>query len=421
MAIPTLASDAQQDIGQSPLSDEKAASAAHLSLLDYFVVIVEHKRAVLSITAAFGVVILILSYVLPAQYTATVSLLPPQQNSSLSSTLASQFGGGATGMAALALGGGSLSLKNPNDMYVGLLKSRTVEDAVVQRFGLMQQYRVKFPTDARSKLENHMKIDGNGKDGLIHISVRDSDPKRAAEIANGYIAQFRDLSEHLAITEASQRRLFFEEQLQQSKENLANAEEAMKRTQQQTGVIEPDSQARALIETAATLRAQIAAREVELGSLETFATNQNAQLVQLQQQLATLRAQLAKLGGSESDPEGSLIVPEGKVPEASLEYLRRLRDVKYNETIFNILAKQFELAKLDEAREGSIIQVVDSAVPPDKRSFPQRKMMVLGGLIAGLLIGIFFALSRAAYENLQAEPLTSRKLRLLRQAIGMRR
>ncbi len=421
MAIPTLASDAQQDIGQSPLSDEKASSATHLSLLDYLVVIVEHKRAVLTITSAFAVIALILSFVLPAQYTATVSLLPPQQNSSLSSTLASQFGGGANGMAALALGGGGLSLKNPNDMYVGLLKSRTVEDAVVQRFGLMHQYRVKFPTDARSMLENHMKIDGNGKDGLIHLSLRDSDPKRAAEIANGYVAQFRDLSEHLAITEASQRRLFFEQQLQQSKENLANAEEAMKGTQQQTGVIEPDSQARALIETAATFRAQIAAKEVELGSLETFATDQNAQLVQLHQQLATLRAQLAKLGGSESDPDGGLIVPKGKVPEASLEYLRRLRDVKYNETIFNILAKQFELAKLDEAREGSIIQVVDPAVSPDKRSFPQRKIMVLGGMIAGLLIGIFFALSLAAYEKSQAELPTSRKLRRLRQAIGMRK
>jgi uncharacterized protein involved in exopolysaccharide biosynthesis len=290
----------------------------------------------------------------------------------MGAALASQLGN-LGGMAALA--GGSLGLKNPNDMYVAMFKSRTVEDAMVQHFGLMQEYRAKYPSDARKAFENYAVVDGSAKDGMIHISVQDHDPRRAADLANGFVDQFRLQSQHLAITEASQRRLFFEQQLEQAKDNLANAEEAMKETEQQTGVIQLDSQARALIESAESLRAQVAAKEVQLQGMRTYATGENSQVVQAQQELDSMRAQLAKLGGSEDSASGGIIVPKGQVPEAGLEYVRKLRDVKYNETIFDILARQFEVAKLDEAKQGALIQVVDPAVPPDRRSFPKRTLM----------------------------------------------
>ncbi len=218
-------------------------------------------------------------------------------------------------MAALA--GSGLNLKNPNDMFIAMLKSRTVEDAMVQHFGLMQEYKQRYLSDACKALEKHATWDGNGKDGLIHISIEDHDPHRAAELANGYVDQLRKLSEGLALTEASQRRLFFEQQLQQVKDNLANAEEALKQTEQKTGLIQLDSQARALIESAAALRAQIAAKEVQIQSIRTFATSENSQLVQAQQELESLRTQLAKLGSSE-DSDAGLMVPKGRVPEASL-------------------------------------------------------------------------------------------------------
>ena len=142
-------------------------------------------------------------------------------------------------------------------------------------------------------------MDGNAKDGLIHISVEDNDPRKAAAIANGYVEEFRNLSQNLAISEASQRRVFFEQQLEQAKDKLANAEEALKQTEQTTGLIQLDSQARALIETVATLRAQIAAREMMIQGMQTYATGQNAQMIQAQQELDSLRAQLAKLGGNQ--------------------------------------------------------------------------------------------------------------------------
>jgi uncharacterized protein involved in exopolysaccharide biosynthesis len=336
----------------------------------------------------------------------------------MGAALASQLGN-LGGMAALA--GGSLGLKNPNDMFVAMFKSRTVEDAMVQHFGLMQEYHAKYPTDARRAFEKNATVDGSGKDGLIRISVEDRDPRRAADIANGYIDQFRLQSQHLAITEASQRRLFFELQLEQAKDNLANAEEAMKLTEQKTGVIQLDSQARALIESAASLRAQVAAKEVQIQGMRTYATGENSQMVQAQEELESMRAQLARLGGSEDSASGGLIVPKGQVPEAGLEYVRRLRDVKYNETIFDILARQFEVAKLDEAKQGALIQVVDPAVPPDRRSFPKRGLIVISAILIGLVFSILTAILQASWAHLKNDPGASAKIEQLGWNLDVRK
>jgi tyrosine-protein kinase Etk/Wzc len=395
-----------------------AAGDEEISLLDLLIVVVERKRTVLRMTAVFAILAIIISLILPVRYTATVTLLPPQEGSSMGAMLASQLGN-LGGVAALA--GGGLGIKNPNDRYVAMLQSRTVEDAMVQRFGLMREYHAKLPSDARKDFENHTTVDGSGKDGLIHISVEDHDARRASELANGYVDQFRDLSQHLAITEASQRRLFFQQELEQAKNNLANAEESLEQTEQKTGVIQPDSQARALIESAASLRAQITAREVQIQGMQTYATGENSELIQAQQELAGLRAQLTKLGGSEDTSGNEFMIPKGLVPQTGMEYVRKLRDVKYYETIFDILARQFEVAKLDEAKEGSLIQVVDSAIPPDRRSFPKRSLIVIGATILGLFLGVFIALFQAGMQHLKRDPDGSEKLALLKRALFVRR
>ncbi|MGA3136301.1 MAG: Wzz/FepE/Etk N-terminal domain-containing protein [Terracidiphilus sp.] len=398
----------------TPVAGRAAEEGDEISLLDLLIILAERKRFILWVTAVFAILAIVISLLLPQRYTATVTLLTPQQNSSMGAALASQLGS-MGGMAALA--GGSLGLKSPNDQFVGMLKSRTVEDAMVQKFGLMQEYHKRYLSDARKKFENRATVDGSRKDGLIHISVEDSDPRRAADMANGYVDQFRSLSQHLAITEASQRRLFFEQELEQAKNNLANAEEALKQTEQTTGLIQLDSQARALIETAATLRAQITAREVQIQGMQTYATGENAQLVQAQRELEGLRAQLAKLGGSEDSAGGELIVSKGRVPEAGMEYIRRLRDVKYNETIFDILARQFELAKLDEAKQGALIQVVDPAIPPDKRSFPRRGLIVIAATGTGFLTGIFLAFLLSALHRMKNDPEIRGRIALLRKSL----
>jgi uncharacterized protein involved in exopolysaccharide biosynthesis len=421
--MPTDASIPRQQENVDPVISQTfgqgAESDGEMSLLDLSIVLAERKYTILWVTAVFTVVAVAISLILPKRYTANVSLLPPQQNSSMAAALASQLSN-LGGMAALA--GSGLGLKNPNEMFVAMLKSRTVEDAMVQRYGLMTEYHKKYLSDARKEFEKNATVEGNGKDGLIRISVKNPDPNRAAELANGYVDQFRRLSEHLAITEASQRRLFFEQQLQQAKDNLANAEETLKRTEQKTGLIQLDSQARALIESAAALRAQIQAKEVQIQSMETFATNQNAQIVQAQQELESLRAQLAKLGGSENAAESSLIMTKSKVPEAGLEYIRDLREVKYQETIFEILARQFEVAKLDEAKQGALIQVVDAAIPPDKRSFPQRGLIVALAAALGLIISVLAALAQNSLQRVRSSNSESaRKLYLFRNALSFRR
>lgn len=395
-----------------PEADEKM-----ISLFEILFILAERKLFILKVTAAIAVLALVTVFLLPVRYSATATILTPQQSNSLSTALSAQLGNLGS-MASLASGG--FGLKNPNDLYVGMLTSRSVEDAMVQHFDLMGEYHKKYFSDARKKLEKRATIDGAGKDSLIHITIEDPDPRRAAQLANGYVDQFRILSQRLAITEASQRRLFFEQELEQAKDNLAKAEEAMKQTEQSTGLIEVSSQAKALIDSASILRAEIAAKEVQIQGIETYANGENAQLVLARQELESLRGQLAKLGGSEDDGSAGFILPKGMVPEASLEYIRKMRDVKYNETIFDILARQFEAAKLDEARQGAIIQVVDTATVPDKRSFPKRGFIVAGATLAGFFMAIFAAIFLALMERILSDPEANQKMRDLRKAFSIR-
>ncbi len=349
-----------------------------ITLMELLAIIAKRKSLIIRTTIIAAVLAAIISFLIPNCYTATTSLLPPQQPQSLASALATQMGGAGSMLGAVA--GGNLGLKNPNDIYIGMLKSRIVSDVLIKRFDLKKVYRDKRVSDARKDLQDATNIQ-SGKEGFITVSVEDKDRKRAADMANAYVEELRNLTSHMAVTEAGQRRLFFEEQLRIAKDDLANAEVAMKETQQKTGLIQLDSQAKAIIESVAQIRAQIAEKEVELRAMQFSATDQNPDLLRLREQLAGLRVQSAKLEGQQNTGAGDIQVPTGSVPEAGLQYIRRLRDVKYYETIFELLAKQLEASRLDEARQGAVIQVVDPAVEPDKKSSPQRSLIIIASII----------------------------------------
>jgi capsule polysaccharide export protein KpsE/RkpR len=225
--------------------------------------------------------------------------------------------------------------------------------------------------------------------------VEERYPQRAADLANAFVQELQNLTGTLAVTEASQRRLFFERQLVEAKDKLADAEEALKTTQLKTGLIMLDSQARAVIETVATLRGQIAAKEVQITAMRSFATEQNPELIMAEQQLAAWRKQLSGIGGGLNGGSEDLLLPKGQVPQAGLEYLRKYRELKYRETVFEILAKQFEIAKLDEAKQGSIVQVVDPALKPERRSFPKRTLIVLISTFLAFVVALFLVLFEA--------------------------
>jgi len=362
----------------------------------------------------FGVAVLtaIIVLVVPSKFTATTVVLPPGQNSSMSSALLSQLGGSS---ALASAAGAGLGIKNPGDMYVSLFRSRTIEDALIQRFGLMARYKVKKITDARRAFEDRSTVTLGVKDGLIRITVTDFDPNLAAEIANAYVDEFRKLSANLAITEASQRRIFFQQQLLEANQNLTAAEVALKNTEQSTGVLQPDSQARSLIESGAILRGQVVAKEVELQAMRSYATEDNPQMVVAEQQLTALKAQLAKLGATDENLSSDIIVPKGNIPQAGMEYIRKLRDEKYYETIFELIAKQLEMAKLDEARQGAIVQVADVAVPPDKKSSPQRTLIVVLMTLIAFVIAVLWTLSSEQWHRMQRDPDTYDKVQTLRQ------
>jgi tyrosine-protein kinase Etk/Wzc len=397
-----------QSLQELIIDDISASSVpAEISVLDIIAVLSENRRFIFRFVVGAVVLATLIAFLLPVRYEAKVVLLPPAQNSSISSALLGQLGGlGSLGsMGGLAsLAGGSLGLKNPADMYVAFLTSRTVEDSMVQRFGLMDEYHEKEMSDARKVLERRTSVTAGTKDGLIHLSVEDADPKRAAELANGYVEEFRKLSASLAITEAARRRMFFEQQMQDAKEKLTASEQAMAATQQSTGVLQIDSQARALIESAAVLRAQVVAKQVQIEAMRSFATEDNPNLVVVKQQLAALQAQLAHVAGSAQDNGSDINLSKGRVTQAGMDYVRHYRDLKYQETVFELLAKEFEIAKLDEAREGSIVQVVDSAVPPDRRSSPHRLLIVLGAAIAAIFVASVWVWLRSRLRIAFASP-----------------
>jgi tyrosine-protein kinase Etk/Wzc len=381
-----------------------------LHLLDVLIILSGRRKFILLFTLGAALLAVVFVLVVPSKYTATTMVLPPQQNSSMSSALLGQLSGSS---ALASVAGTSLGVRNPNDMYVSLFHSRTLEDAMVERFGLMDRYKAKKESSARTAFEGHTSVTLGAKDGLIRITATDRDPKEAADIANGYVDEFKKLSATLAISEASRRRIFFEQQLLEAKENLTVSEEALKHTEQSTGVLQIDSQARSLIESAAGLRAQVVAKEVQLQGMRSYATEDNPDVVTAEQQLAALKAQLAKLAGTDQDSGSDFIVPKGKVPEAGMEYLRRLRDVKYYETISELIAKQFEIAKLDEARQGSIIQVVDVAVTPDKRSFPNRTLIVLVTTLLAFCLMCFWVVVRSMWNDVKQQPHIRSRLQVL--------
>jgi tyrosine-protein kinase Etk/Wzc len=415
----------QTEIQPEPIVEDThpdpSAPEPEVSVLDILVLLLERKRFIVRFVVGAAVLAAIVSLLLPVQYEAKIALLPPAQNSSIGSSLLGQLGGiGALGSLA-SLAGGSLGIKNPADMYVSLLQSRTVEDAMIQRFGLMKEYRVKKMSEARKAFEHHTTAVAGTKDGLIRLTVEDHDPKRAAELANGYVEEFRRLSASLAITEAARRRLFFQQQVEQAKQSLTAAEDAMTKTQQSTGVLQIDSQARALIESAAVLRAQVVAKEVQIEGMRSFATDDNPNLVLAKQELAALQAQLARVAGSQSDAGSDINLSKGRVTGSGMEYLRKYRDLKYQETVFELLAKEYEVAKLDEAREGAIVQVVDPAVPPDTKSSPHRTLIVLGATIVAFFVAVFWVWLRRNLDNAFALPENRQRLRTIKALWGRRR
>ena len=366
------------------MDDIEKKNYVEINIFELLATLAKYKKLIGLITVGFAIISLMICLLLPPIFRAETIILPPQQNSSsIATQLMNQLGGFAN------LVPGAIGVKSQNDTYIGILRSRTVFDRIVDRFGLMKLYDVKYREDARKKLDKALTT-RSGKDGMIAVDVEDWDPKRAADMANAFVEEMVAVTKGLALTEAAQRRLFFEEQLIGANAALAKAEEGMKGFQEKTGALKVDDQARAVIQGIGSLRAQIAAKEVEYKVAQTYTTSQNPDLQRIKAELAGMKGELNKLeqkGEKGYDP----LMPTRRMPSVGMEYLRRLRDLKFNETLYELLAKQFEMAKLDEARDAIVIQVIDKAVPPEKKARPKTANIVALSTSIGIIVSIFLS------------------------------
>lgn len=362
-----------------------------IHVLDLVALLGQQKKLLILLPLITGILALVAAVLIKPTFSSTAVILPPQQQQS--SGMAAMLGqlGGLAGAAS-----GIAGLKNPNDLYIGMLQSRTIADNLIQQFELKKRFEVDTGDEARKKLEQVSKILSD-KSSTIVIMVEDNDPKFAAELANAYVAELSKLTQNLAVTDASQRRLFFEKQLKKAKDDLADAEISLREIQENTGVLQLDGQIKGIISNVAQLEGEIAAKEVQLGSMRSFATNKNPDVIRLQQELSGMRAQLTKAKSGTIASDGDVMLPTSKLPKIGVDYVRSLRNVKYFETIFELLSKQYELAKIDEAKESSNIQILDRAVPAEKKIKPRRLLMVLGGLFGGGVLAIVLILLRNLY------------------------
>lgn len=395
-----------------------AVSIDNVGLLDVLTQLVYRKWLIAMITGMAILVGFILCFALPVRFTATVRIMPPQQTPSSAAMMMNQLAGSNSASLA-AIAGGGLGLKNPNDIYVGLLTSRPIADAIIQKFDLAKVYHARNMTIARKKLARYTEVN-SAKNGFIAISVTDKDKRRVADMANAYTDQLRILTKTLAVTEASQRRLFYEEQLKQAKEELVAAELAFQQVQQQKGLVQLDAQAKAMIEGISALRAQIAAKQVEVQALQSYSTEKNPAVQLAEQELTSLQAEESRLEQSNHAP-GIAGLGLGNVPAAGLEYLRAAHELAYRQALFDMLIKQYDAARLDEAKEAAIIQVVEPAIEPDLRTSPKRVQMMLYSTSLGFLAGCLLAIALWRMQLAQFDPTVAKRLEELSRAIRGRK
>ncbi|PIT74709.1 GNVR domain-containing protein [Limnohabitans sp. JirII-31] len=376
-----------------------------ISLIDLAIALGEEKKTLFAVPAITTTLALVASLLMTHIFTAKTVMMPPQQQQSgAASALASL--GGLAGLAGAAAG-----IKSPDEMYVAFMQSEGLQNAVIKRLNLQERYEAKTLTDTRTELKEKVKISPDKKSGLITIEADDKDPAFAAQLANIHVEELRNLLGRLAVTDAQQRRVFYEQQIKKVQEELAAAEQSFRQAKEKSGMQVTAVLAESGVRASAELRGQIAAREVQLQAMSRFATAQNPDMQRISSELSAMRGQLSKLEqGGGGDVQGS--------PNQQ-QAVKSYRDVKVQEAMLEVLIKQYELARVDEAKEGPLLQEVDVAMAPERKSKPKRAIIVLVAAFAGLFLGVLIAFVRRALRR--ATQSGGTQLLLLKQAWSVRR
>ncbi len=360
-----------------------------VSLIEALTWVGEGKRLIVTTTVAVSALAIGVGFVLPKTFTARATMLAPGSQQQSNSTAALAALGSLGGLAGVA------APKSPDELYVALLKSDSVQRALADHFDLKTRYDVATYETLRKEFPNHVRVSSDKKSGLISVEVDDHEPQFAATLANAHASEITKVLGRLAVSEAQLRRVFFEKQLNETKENLIKAEQNLRLVQEKSGVIVLDKQAEALIAGAAQLRALIAEREVQLKVLRTSATELNPDVVRMGSELRAMRSELARMESAQGGSAGSTVdLPVGKLPEAGIAYVRARRELKLQETLLESMIRQYESAKLDEAKDGPALQQVDLAVAPDRKSKPSVTMIAISAALVALLLSTAFVVTR---------------------------
>lgn len=354
--------------------------------------ITSHRRLVATVSGAAFLLSALVAVLSPNIYSAKAMILPVQEDNMMKSAMLAQLGGLA-GLAAGGLGGTTAT-----DLYLAILKSEAVKDPLIDRFNLKKVYDEKKFSGVYAAIDRNTSITAGKKDGIITIVVRDTDPKRSAELANGFVDELRKLTVRLNSSGAGRNRSFFEERLNGAKAELTRAEERLKVFQGKNKAISVTDQARATIESVAQLRAQLAVREVELAALRRQYTDDSPEIRQAGALVGSLRSQIARLEGV---GDASSIPSVGSMPSLGAEYARLMREVKIQENLVELLTKQFEMESISEAKDIPPFQELLPAKTPDSRSGPKRLYLVFMSTFTAFLFSLVLAV---VLERLRVSP-----------------
>lgn len=358
-----------------PSSDEKRefSRSGEIYFADILVIVGLHKKLFFMLLMAGLAASLAIAFTIPRYYVSTTLVMPPQQQNSAAGSVAQ--------LSALAGVAGSVAgIKTPDEMYLAMFKSRTLQDTLIQQFDLKKRYGTELLLETREMLASRSTIVSDKKSGLITVAVDDGDPQFASKLANAYVIELKKILSTLAVTEAQQRRIFFQQQVEKTKTALNDAELRFRQLQMKQGILATEVLAEASVKASVDLRRKIAEKEVQLQALGDFATSQHPEVQRTVAELNALRSQLALI------EEGDKRTVNGGEP--GIRAVTAYRDMKVQSAALDALLKQLELSRIDEAREGPLLQQIDLAVAAEKPSKPRRKYIVLGGLVLSLLASL---------------------------------
>lgn len=356
----------------------------------------------------------LIAFLIPKRYESTAQLMPPDSQSAGNlAMMAGLVGGGqlAGGGGLGMLAGDLLGMKSTGALFVGVLRSRTVEDRIVDRFDLKKVYWRGLQVKAREKLAERTSISEDRKSGIITITVTDRDPKRAAGMAGAYVEELNTLIEQVSTSSAHRERVFLEGRLDAVKQDLEAAEKDFSEFASNKGAIDISEQGKAMVEAAATLEGQLIATQSELEGLKQIYSDNNVRVRSTQARINELRQQLRRLGGkagntsdSGNDPAADTPYPTlRQLPILGVPFADKLRRLKIREAVFETLTKQYELAKVQEAKEVPSVKELDAPVVPEYKSFPPRLMIISLGVFCTMLSGVVWVLGTARWQEIDPQ------------------